>query len=148
MFKVNLFDDAIPTLSALAGQEIPQAICSNLAKPYGIVIERLLTQFNFIECLSYSVGAVKSDKEIYNSIVSSSVAVSWLGTHGVLTALSCPASRKALYVDNLRQCSGHDEPTMGNSGASLPERIQNIRPDTALLSAAPIYRSCFSIRQG
>lgn len=70
--SLTLFDDAIPTLSALAGQEIPLAICSNLAKPYGVVIERLLPQFNFIECLSYSVGAVKPDKEIYNSIVSGS----------------------------------------------------------------------------
>jgi HAD superfamily hydrolase (TIGR01549 family) len=53
----------------LANQEVPLAICSNLAKPYGAVIDRLLPQFNFTLHLSYEIGAVKPDREIYESIV-------------------------------------------------------------------------------
>lgn len=44
------------------------AICSNLAHPYGIVIDQLLPDFNFIQCLSYEVGYIKPDKEMYEWI--------------------------------------------------------------------------------
>lgn len=66
--SLTLFDDALPTLDALANQGIPLAICSNLAKPYGAVIDRLLPQFNFARHLSYEIGAIKPDREIYESI--------------------------------------------------------------------------------
>lgn len=67
--NLTLFDDVLPTLDALANQEIPLAICSNLAKPYGVVIDKLLPQFDFARHLSYEIGAIKPDREIYESIV-------------------------------------------------------------------------------
>lgn len=69
---LSLFNDVIPILDALTLKGIPLAICSNLAKPYGAVIERLLPQFNFIQCLSYEVGAIKPEYEIYDGIVTKS----------------------------------------------------------------------------
>jgi HAD superfamily hydrolase (TIGR01549 family) len=60
-----------PTLTALAQAEIPLAICSNLAKRYGAVIDKRLQQFNFSKHFSYELGFIKSDKEIYDSIVNS-----------------------------------------------------------------------------
>lgn len=69
---LSLFDDVIPTLHALTDKGISLAICSNLAKPYGAVIDRLLPQFNFLQCLSYEVGAIKPEHEIYDGIVTKS----------------------------------------------------------------------------
>lgn len=68
--SLTLFDDVLPTLDALANQGIPLAICSNLAKPYGVVINRLLPQFSFAQHLSYEIGAIKPDSAIYESITS------------------------------------------------------------------------------
>lgn len=67
--SLTLFDDVLPALDVLANQGIPLAICSNLAKPYGAVIDKLLPQFNFARHLSYEIGAIKPDREIYESIV-------------------------------------------------------------------------------
>jgi FMN phosphatase YigB (HAD superfamily) len=47
-------------------------ICSNLAKPYGVVIDRLLRRFCFSRYLSYEVGAIKPERKIYESIVDGS----------------------------------------------------------------------------
>jgi HAD superfamily hydrolase (TIGR01549 family) len=69
---LSLFDDVIPTLHALTDKGISLAICSNLAKPYSAVIDRLLPQFDFIQCLSYEVGAIKPEHEIYDGIVTKS----------------------------------------------------------------------------
>jgi HAD superfamily hydrolase (TIGR01549 family) len=69
LVSLTLFDDVLPTLIVLANQGIPLAICSNLAKPYGAVIDKLLPQFNFTRYLSYELGAIKPDREIYESIV-------------------------------------------------------------------------------
>ena len=67
--SLTLFEDVLPTLDELANQGIPLVICSNLAKPYGAVIDKLLPQFNFARYLSYEIGAIKPDTEIYESIV-------------------------------------------------------------------------------
>lgn len=67
--SLTLFDDVLPALNVLANQEIPLAICSNLAKPYGAVIDQLLPQFNFARHLSYEIGAIKPDREMYESII-------------------------------------------------------------------------------
>lgn len=66
---LHLFDDVISTLDFLVGKNIPLAICSNLAKPYGCVIKKLMPQYSFIECLSYEVGAIKPDPAIYKKLV-------------------------------------------------------------------------------
>ena len=69
LVSLTLFDDVLPTLDLLANQGIPLAICSNLANPYGEVIDKLLLQFNFARYLSYEIGAIKPDSAIYESIV-------------------------------------------------------------------------------
>jgi len=67
--SLTLFDDVLPALNALANRGVPFAICSNLARPYGVVIDKLLSQFNFDRHLSYEIGAIKPDREIYESIL-------------------------------------------------------------------------------
>jgi HAD superfamily hydrolase (TIGR01549 family) len=67
--SLTLYDDAIAALSALAEQNTPFAICSNLAFPYGDVLGRLLGNYKFMSCMSYEVGFIKPDPEIYRFIV-------------------------------------------------------------------------------
>lgn len=67
--SLTLFEDVLPTLERLTSEGIPIAICSNLAQPYGCVIDNLLPQFNFLRCLSYEVGAIKPEPEIYQWIL-------------------------------------------------------------------------------
>ena len=67
--SLTLFDDVIPTLEQLAEAEIDLAICSNLAKPYGVIIDKLLPDFSFTRILSYEVGYLKPDDGIYDAIL-------------------------------------------------------------------------------
>ncbi|WP_062065783.1 HAD family hydrolase [Cellvibrio sp. OA-2007] len=67
--SLALFDDVIPTLRQLSDWRIPIAICSNLAKPYGAVLEQLLPDVPLLKCLSYDVGYIKPEQEIYQWIV-------------------------------------------------------------------------------
>ncbi len=67
--SLTLFDDVIPTLKQLTAAKIELAICSNLAKPYGEIIDRLLPDYSFTRVLSYEVGFIKPDCEIYDSIL-------------------------------------------------------------------------------
>lgn len=62
---LTLFDDALPTLFALKAAGIRLALCSNLAQPYAVVIDRFLHQFDMLKCLSFEVGAIKPEIEIY-----------------------------------------------------------------------------------
>lgn len=66
---LTLFDDVLPTLRTLLDKEISLAICSNLAMPYGAAVDNLLPQqVDMLHCLSYEVGAIKPEKEIYDWI--------------------------------------------------------------------------------
>jgi HAD superfamily hydrolase (TIGR01549 family) len=67
--SLTLFDDVIPTLRELVDAGIDLAICSNLAKTYGEIIDRLLPNFNFTRVLSYEVGYIKPDDGMYDAIV-------------------------------------------------------------------------------
>ncbi len=67
--SLTLFGDVIPTLTKIQSLGIPIAICSNLAQPYGDVINRLLSQFEFLRFLSYEVGFIKPEQEIYQKII-------------------------------------------------------------------------------
>lgn len=51
--SLTLYDDVIPTLSALRNYNIPIAICSNLAFPYGAAVDLLLEEHSPIRGLSY-----------------------------------------------------------------------------------------------
>lgn len=66
--SLQLFEDVNRTLNRLAESNIPVAICSNLAKPYGVVIKRLLPSIKADTFLSYEVGCIKPDRKIYELI--------------------------------------------------------------------------------
>jgi HAD superfamily hydrolase (TIGR01549 family) len=68
--SLSLFDDVIPTLNALQSRGIRIGLCSNLAQPYGAVIDKLLTDFELEQFLSYELGAIKPEAQIYESILS------------------------------------------------------------------------------
>jgi HAD superfamily hydrolase (TIGR01549 family) len=70
--SLQLFDDVNRTLNRLAEYDIPIAICSNLAKPYGDAIPRLLSSIEVETYLSYEVGYIKPDRQIYELITSKS----------------------------------------------------------------------------
>jgi HAD superfamily hydrolase (TIGR01549 family) len=68
--SLSLFDDVTPTLNALQSRGIRIGLCSNLAQPYGAVIGKLLAEFDLEQFLSYELGAIKSEAQIYESILS------------------------------------------------------------------------------
>lgn len=67
--SLSLFDDVITTLNKLESLNIQVAICSNLAKPYGAVINKLLSSFKLKLFLSYEVGFIKPETGIYQKIL-------------------------------------------------------------------------------
>lgn len=67
--SLTLFEDVIPALEMLKSLGIPVAICSNLAQPYGAVIDRLLSRVELHRFLSYEVGFMKPEPQIYHRIV-------------------------------------------------------------------------------
>ena len=127
--SLTLYDDVLPTLDTLANQGVPFAICSNLAKPYGVVIDKILPRFKFTRHLSYEIGAVKPDREIYESIV--------MGT--------CLAPGQILFIGDtlLADYDGptqfgfrakhlvRSQPSGSNSIASLTEILRLLTPETA-----------------
>lgn len=66
--ELSLFDDVVPVLVALEEIQIPVTICSNLAQPYGSIIKTLLPSFALQLFLSYEVGHIKPEPEIYDLI--------------------------------------------------------------------------------
>ena len=69
--SLSLSDDVIPILNALQSRGIKIGLCSNLAQPYGAVIERLLADFDLEQILSYDLGAVKPEAQIQESLIKS-----------------------------------------------------------------------------
>ena len=67
--SLSLFDDVIPTLSALQSRGIRIGLCSNLAQPYGEIIGKLLADIEQEQFLSYELGVIKPEAQIYESIL-------------------------------------------------------------------------------
>lgn len=67
--SLSLYMDVKPTLASLKDLGIPFAVCSNLAFPYGEAVDRLLSDFLFIRCMSYEVGFIKPEAGIYEFLV-------------------------------------------------------------------------------
>ena len=67
--SLSLYDDALPTLTALRTLKIPIAVCSNLAFPYGKAIDLLLGEYQLIRGLSYETGFIKPEPGIYHAVV-------------------------------------------------------------------------------
>ncbi len=68
--SLSLFDDVVSTLNALQSRGIKIGLCSNLAQPYGAVIDKLLSGVDLERFLSYELGAIKPEAQIYDSILS------------------------------------------------------------------------------
>lgn len=66
--NLTLYDDVATALDLIASEDVQIALCSNLAKPYGGVIDKLLPQYKFIRCLSYEINAIKPEIKIYDEI--------------------------------------------------------------------------------
>lgn len=67
--SLTLYEDVTPTLALLKARDIPIAICSNLASPYGEVLHRLLGEYRHIRCMSYEVGFIKPEPEIFRAVI-------------------------------------------------------------------------------
>lgn len=67
--SLTLFEDVEVILNGLVQSGVKIAVCSNLAQPYGAVVDRLLIDFDLIRCLSYQVGCIKPEEEIYDWLV-------------------------------------------------------------------------------
>ena len=67
--SLQLYNDVTPVFDQLTNQDISIAICSNLAKPYGRAIELLPPNISYLRCMSYEVGFIKPDPEIYQWIL-------------------------------------------------------------------------------
>ncbi len=81
--SLTLFDDVEPTMTAIMNRGVRLAVCSNLAAPYGRVLQDLLPAHpDLLRCLSYDVGAIKPDPAIYR----------WLEEHSGI------AAKKMLFV--------------------------------------------------
>lgn len=65
----KLFTDVLPFLDQLVAHNIPFAICSNLAAPYGRAADLLIPGFKYSRFFSYEVGFMKPESEIYQLIV-------------------------------------------------------------------------------
>lgn len=71
--SIRLFDDTVSTLERLTYQGVQIAICSNLAKPYGVALN-LIEEVDYIRFLSYEIGAIKPDPSVYEKVVEKSGA--------------------------------------------------------------------------
>lgn len=67
--SLTLFEDVEVILNGLVQAGVQISVCSNLAQPYGAAVDRLLSQFDLIRCLSYQVGCIKPENGIYNWLV-------------------------------------------------------------------------------
>lgn len=67
--SLALYDDVKPTLAYLQDHDIAFAVCSNLAFPYGEAATRLLSDFQFTRCLSYEVGFIKPEENMYRYLI-------------------------------------------------------------------------------
>lgn len=66
--SITLYNDSLQTIQHLQQQGIKVAICSNLAMPYGEVVEHMLPRLDAYGW-SYAVGAIKPDAKIYQSVI-------------------------------------------------------------------------------
>ena len=67
--SLSLYEDVLPTFAELGKHNIPIAICSNLAFPYGEAIDLLLDKHLLIRALSYEIGFIKPEREIYQAVI-------------------------------------------------------------------------------
>ena len=63
--SLALYDDVSSVFEWLNSQGVAIAICSNLAKPYGEAVELLPPEIPMLKGLSYELGTIKPEPEIY-----------------------------------------------------------------------------------
>lgn len=71
VLNLVLFDDVVSTLNELESRRIQIGLCSNLARPYGAAIGKLLSGFNTEKFLSYELNTIKPEIQIYEIILKS-----------------------------------------------------------------------------
>lgn len=64
LHEIELYEDSLSVLEKLQLLNFKVAICSNLAKPYGIEVQKKLPVLDAY-VLSYEVGVIKPDPKIY-----------------------------------------------------------------------------------
>lgn len=64
---IQPYQDAIEAIALLRSHDIKVGVGSNLAKPYGAALKRLFPDLDAY-ALSYELGVIKPDPEIYQSI--------------------------------------------------------------------------------
>lgn len=67
--SISLFSDVVQTLNFLQSRRVRIGVCSNLAQPYGIAIDKLLADFDLERFLSYELGTIKPEYQMYESIL-------------------------------------------------------------------------------
>jgi len=67
--SLALFDDALPVINSLQSRDVKIGICSNLAQPYGAIINTLLEDTGVELFLSYELGTIKPEAQMYKSIL-------------------------------------------------------------------------------
>lgn len=65
---IELYDDTVTTLKNLKELGFKIALCSNLAMPYGERLKALLPNLFDAVLLSYEIGAIKPEYQIYEAI--------------------------------------------------------------------------------
>jgi FMN phosphatase YigB (HAD superfamily) len=93
---IELFDDALPAISALSLAGLKVGVCSNLAAPYAIPVRVLLPHLDSYSW-SFEIGAVKPDPRIYQH---------------ALSALNVEAN-KTLFVGDTAEADVHGPKRIG-----------------------------------
>ena len=68
LVSIKAYPDGLEALHLLREAGIKVSVCSNLAKPYGAAVDRLLPDLDAYG-LSFEVGAMKPEKAIYQATV-------------------------------------------------------------------------------
>jgi HAD superfamily hydrolase (TIGR01549 family) len=113
-----LYDDVHPAFERLNSQGVAIAVCSNLAKPYGKIVELLPPEIPVLKGLSYELGYIKPEPEIYSWI---------LKTVGVDTT-------EALFIGDTFIADYEGSIKMGipalhltRKGSTMPHEISSLR---------------------
>lgn len=115
---IQLYEDTLPTLQILKEHGFKIALCSNLAKPYGEQLKKILSNLFDVVVFSYEVGAIKPEQQIYEVIKSyfdcEFPEILFIGDHPILdveTPISLGMSARLIERDK---------------GQKLLEVIQNL----------------------
>lgn len=88
--SIRLYPKAKKMLKKLRAEGIKIAVCSNLARPYGVAVKLLLQKYVDVFTFSYEVGEVKPHQHIYDQ---------------ALAGLALPSSQVVFVGDSVKNDS-------------------------------------------